>query len=100
MCLYEMTAIGIIDKEIAQEDKNMGELVSYTSYHISNHDSRIDDTESNLREIMGKVDIIQEDLQRLVSMNQGSKALETPVAAAHPMEEKSVVQPMKHPGNL
>ena len=100
-CLYEMMSIGIMDnKEISQEVKSMGEVVSYTSYTISNHDSRIDDIESNLREIMGKVDRIQEYLQRLVSMNQGSKALETPAVAAHPMEEESVVQPMKHPGNL
>ena len=55
--LYEMVAIGIMDnKEIAQEIKNMGEVVSYTSYQISNHDSRIDDAEMNLKEIMGKVD--------------------------------------------
>ena len=78
----------------------MGEVVYYTSYQISNHDSRIDDTESNLREMMGKVDRIQEDLQRLVSLNQCSKAFETPAAAAHPMEEESVVQPMKPSGNL
>ena len=94
-------AIGIMDnKEIPQEVKNMGEVVSYTSYQISNHDSRIDDTESNLREIMEKVDRIQEDLQRLVSMNQGSKGLETPATTAHPMEEELIVQPMKHPCNL
>ena len=93
-------AIGIMDnKKIAQEVKSMGEVVSYTSYQISNHDSRIDDTESNLREIVGKVDKIQEDIQRLVSMNQCNKALETPAAAAHPMEEESVVQPMKPLGN-
>ena len=68
--LYEMMAIGIMDnKEVAQEVKNMGEVVRYTSYQISNHNSRIDDTEMNLKEIMGKVDRIQEDLQRLVSMN-------------------------------
>ena len=98
--LYEMMAIGIMDnKEIAQEVKSMGKVVSYTSYQISNHDSRIDDTESNLREIMGKVDRIQEDLQRLVSMNQNNKAFQTPAAVAHPMEEESVVQPMKPPGN-
>ena len=40
---------------------------------------------------MGKVDKIQEDIQRLVSMNQGSKALETPATATHHMEEESVV---------
>ena len=61
--LYEMIAIGIMDsKEIAQEVKNMGETVRYTSLQISNHDARIDDNESNLREIMGKVDKIQEYL--------------------------------------
>ena len=53
----------------------------------------------NLKEIMGKVDRIQEDLQRLVSMNQGSQAHEAPVAA-EPMEEESVVQPMKPPGKF
>ena len=54
-CLYEMIAIGIMDnKEIVQEVKSMGEVVSYTSLQISNHD----DNESNLREIMGKVDRI------------------------------------------
>ena len=32
-CLYKMMAIGIMDKkEIAQEVKSMGEVVSYTSY--------------------------------------------------------------------
>ena len=77
----------------------MGEVVSYTSLQISNHDARIDDNESNLREIMGKVDRIQEDFQRLINMNQGSKVNETPAAAAHPMEEESVVQPMKPRGN-
>ena len=98
--LYEMMAIGIMDnKEIAQEVKSMGEVISYTSVQISNHDARIDDNESNLREMMGKVDRIKEDLQRLINMNQCSKALETPAAAAHPMEEESVVQPMKPIGN-
>ena len=98
--LYEMMAIGIMDnKEIVQEVKSMGEVVSYTSLQISNHDARIDDTESNLKEMIGKVDRIQEDLQRLISMNQCSKAFETPAATVHPMEEESVVQPMKPSGN-
>ena len=97
--LYEMIVIRIMgNNEIAQEVKSMGEVVSYTSLQISNHDARIDDNESNLREIMGKVDRIQEDLQHLINMNQGSKVNETTAAAAHPMEE-SVVQPMKLRGN-
>ena len=77
----------------------MGEVVSYTSLQISNHDARIDDNESNLKEIMGKVDRIQEDLQRLINMNQGSKVNKTPTATAHPMEEESVVHPMNPRGN-
>ena len=40
----------------------MGAVVSYTSLQISNHDARIDDNERNLKEIMGKVDRIREDL--------------------------------------
>ena len=99
--LYEMVAIGIMDsKETAQEIKNLVEVVGYTSYQISNHDSRIDDTEMNLKKIMGKVDPIQEDIQRLVNMNQGSQAIENPPGAAQLMEEESVVQPLKHPGNF
>ena len=93
--LYDMMIIGIMDnKAPVQEVKDMGEVVSYTSYQISNHDSRIDDTESNLRELMGKVDRIQEDLQRLVNMSQASQARATPVAA-QPMEEGSVEEPVK-----
>ena len=98
--LYEMIAIGIMDnQEIAQEVKSMGETVRYTSLQISNHDARIDDNDSNLREIMGKVDRIQEDFQCLINMNQGSKVNETTAAAEHPMEEESIVQPKKFRGN-
>ena len=54
----------------------------------------------NVKEIMGKVDRIQEDLQCLVSMNQGSQAHKNIAATTHPMEEESIVQPMKHPVNF
>ena len=96
--LYEMVAIGVIDnKEIVREIKSMGETVSYTSLQISNHDSRIDDNEGNLREMMGKVDRIQEDLQRFIEMHQTSRIngeINGEVAeAALPMEEESVDQP-------
>ena len=39
-------------------------------------DITIDDNEMNLKEIMGKIDCIQEELQLLVQMNQGSQAQE------------------------
>ena len=48
---------------------------------------------------MGKVDRIQEDLQHLVQMNQGSQAHENLSRAVQHMEEESVTQPVGHPGN-
>ena len=99
-CLYEMVAIGIMDsRETAKEVKNLVDVVDYTSYQISNHDDRIDDNEMNLKEIMGKVDCIQEDLQHLVQLNQGSQAHENPARAIQNMEEESVTQPVGQPGN-
>ena len=62
--LYELPAINVMDtKEMVVEVKKMADTVNYTSQQVSNNDARIDDNESNLREIMGKVDRIQEDLQ-------------------------------------
>ena len=78
-----MVAIGIMDsREIPKKVKNLVDVVGYTSYYISNHDAMIDDTKMNLKEIMGKVDRIQEDLQRLVQMNQGSQAHQNPPGVA------------------
>ena len=99
--LYEMLAISVMDnKEMAREVKSMGETMSYTSLQISNHDARIDDNESNLREIMGKLDRIQEDLQRFITMNQSSRVNGATANVVHPMEEESVVQPRNIRGNL
>ena len=53
----------------------------------------------NLKEIIGKVDHIQEDLQCLVQMNQGSQAHENPARAIQNMEEEFVTQPMGLLGN-
>ena len=95
-----MTTIRIMDnKEMTKEIKKMGETVSYTSLQISNHDAQIDDTESNIRELLGKVDRIQEDLEKYITMNQGSKLNGATDAADHPMEEESIVQPRAHRGN-
>ena len=77
----------------------MGDTVSYTSLQISNHDARIDDNVSNLREIMGKVDRIQEDLQKFISMNQSSRVHAASDDVVLPMEEESVVQPRNLRGN-
>ena len=87
-------------RETAKEIKNLVDVVGYTSYQIRNHDARIDDNEMNLKEIMGKVNRIQEDLQRLVQMNQGIQVHENPAGAIQNMEEESVTQLVGHPGNL
>ena len=84
---------------MARKIKSMGETVSYTSLQISNHDAQIDDNESNLREMMGKVDRIQEDLEHFITMNQGSRVNGATAKAEHPMEEESVVQPRDFRGN-
>ena len=98
--LYDIVAIGIMDsRETAKEVKNPVDVVSYASYQINNHDARIDGNEMNLKEIMGKVDRIQDDIQHLVQLNQGSQAHENPVGAVQNMVEESVTQPMGHPGN-
>ena len=66
-----MVATGIMDsREISKKVKNLVDVIGYTCYQIINHDARIDDNEMNLKEIIGKVDRILEDLQRLVQMNQ------------------------------
>jgi len=96
--LYELLAINVVDtKEMSEEIKKMAETVSYTSQQVSNNDARIDDNESSLREMHGKMDRIQEDLQRFIEMHQASRVngeINGEVAeAALPMEEESVVQP-------
>ena len=69
-CLSDFMEVGIVDnRESAKVVKQLGEDVRYVSYQINSHDSIIDDNEINLKEMMGKIDHIQEDLQKLVQMN-------------------------------
>ena len=97
--LYELLAINVVDtKEMSMEVKKMADTISYTSLQISNHDARIDDNESSLREIHGKVDRIQEDLQRFIEMNQASRVIGEVAEAVLPMEEEFVVQPRNNRG--
>ena len=37
---------------------------------VSNNGARIEDLERNLRELLGKVEQIEEDLEKLISMNK------------------------------
>ena len=77
----------------------MEDTVSYTSQQVSNNDARIDGNESNLWEIMGKVDRIQEDLQRFIAMHQASRITSEVAEVVAPMEEEYVVQPRINRGN-
>ena len=98
--LYEMTAIGVMDnKEMAKEIKSMSETVSRTSLEVSNNDARTEDLESNLRELLGRVERIEEDLEKLISMNQESRVNGVNETAEQPMEEESVLQPKTLRGN-
>ena len=55
--LHEMTAIGVMDnKEMAKDIKSMSETVSRTSLDISNLGARTDDLESNMRELLGRIE--------------------------------------------
>ena len=64
---------------------------------MGNHDARIEDNHRDLYELMGTIGYIKEDLQKLVNMNQCSHCQNSP-ARDHPMEDISVAQPVKSPG--
>ena len=99
--LYEAVSIDIMDnRETTRVIKKMEDTVSYTSLQIGNHDSRIDDNESTLHEMLGKVDKIQEDLTHFISMNQGIRISGAIVEGERPMEEESVVQPVHLRGHM
>ena len=96
--LYELLSMSVMDnRETAQVIKKMEDTVSYTSNQVSNHDARIDDNESRLREIQGHVERIAEDLQKFNSMNQSSRVHVASDDVVLPMEEESVLQPRGNP---
>ena len=68
------------------------QLQIYLANQMGSHDSRINDNDRDLQKLMGTIDIIKEEVQKLTSMNQCSHCQETPAHADHPMEETSVVQ--------
>ena len=56
--------------------------------------SRIDDMDSDIRELLGKVDRIVEFVQKMVNMTQRIHCQETIANGMHPMEEISVSNPV------
>ena len=67
--------------------------VKYLANQMGLHESRIYDNDHDLCELMGIVDLIKEEVQKLESMNHCSHCQETP-AQDHPMEETYIVQPV------
>ena len=64
-------AVGITDnREVMSDVKRLVADVRHVSYQTNCHESRIDVHDRDLRELMGTISRIQEDLQKLVQMNQ------------------------------
>ena len=97
--LADFVDVGITDnREITKEVKQLVDDVHYVSYQPSYHNERIDDRDMDMKEMMGKIDCMQEDLQNLVQLNQGGHAQDNPGAATQKMEEEFVTQPVGFPG--
>ena len=90
-CIYELMNKGVKDGSATATE------VKWLANQIGFHDSIIDDNHKDLCELMGIVDTIKEEVQKMVNMNQRSHCQESP-ARDHPMEETSVVQPVHEPG--
>ena len=62
---------------------------------MGSHDSIIDDNDRDLHKLMGTVDIIKEEVQKLTSMNQCSHCQETSTNSGYQMEETSIAQSVR-----
>ena len=71
--------------------------VKYLANQMGLHESRIYGNDRDLRELMGTVGLIKEEVQKLESMNHCSHCQET-LGQGHPMEETSIVHPVHGPG--
>ena len=56
-------------------------------------ESKVDNNDRDLQEMMGTVYFIKEEVHKMVNMNQCSHCQETLDHDDHPIEETSVVQP-------
>ena len=68
--LADFMDVGVAEnRETKKYVKQLVDDVRYVSYQTSCHDSRIDDHDMDLKEMMGKTNHIQEYLQNLVQLN-------------------------------
>ena len=72
------------------------EEVKWMARQLGNHDARIEDNHRYLHELMGIIGYMKEDLHKLVNMNQSNHFQDSPIRD-QPLEETSVVQPVKDP---
>ena len=83
--------MGIKEGSVAAVD------VKYLVNQMGCHESRIDDNDRDLHEIMGTIDNTKEEVQMLTIMNQCIHCQESPTKY-HPMEQTSVAQPFNELG--
>lgn len=75
--------------------EGMIEALRQISYHISMMDSWIEDIESNLREQGSQIEGLRVDMDRLLSLNQGSHIRNNQSMEVQAMEEDTVHQPIQ-----
>ena len=84
--VYEIVGIGVKENRVVASD------VRFLANQMGYHESKIDNNDRDLRELMGTVDFIKEEVLKMVNMNQCSHCQETSDHGNHPMEETSVMQ--------
>ena len=85
--VYEMVGVGF------QENRDIASDIRYKSNQISFHDSRIGDYYHDLRELMGIVDIIKEEVLKMSRMSQCSHFEECSEQGALQTKEISITHP-------
>ena len=84
--LYELMRTCVKEGRVGSTD------VKYLANQMGCHESRIDDNDRDSGDLMGTIDFIKEEVQKLTSMNHYSHCQETP-SKYHPIEENLVVHP-------
>ena len=84
-----MVGTGVNENRAATAD------AKYMANQMVCHETRIDDNTRDLHELMGTVDIIKEEVQKLTNMTQCSHCQETPAVDDYQMEEPSVAQSVR-----
>ena len=65
--LSDFVTVGVEDNiNMASDVKHLVSDIRFLSNHIGFHDSRINDNDRDLKELMGTVDIIKDEVPKLV----------------------------------